>query len=99
MKLAVVVGQIVSTIKLAGLAHERLLLVDLVDKNGLPEGERLVATDSIGAGDGEWVLIVTGSSARKTIESTHETNGSPVDASIVGIVDEAVVKGQVFYHK
>ncbi|UYZ83665.1 ethanolamine utilization microcompartment protein EutN [Entomomonas sp. E2T0] len=98
MKLAVVVGQVVSTVKLAGFEQERLLLVDMIDKNGLPEGERLVATDSVGAGDGEWVLVVSGSAARKTI---HSINGveAPVDASVVGIVDEAVVNGKIFYHK
>lgn len=98
MRLAVVVGQVVSTVKLAGFEQERLLLVDMIDKNGLPEGERLVATDSVGAGDGEWVLVVSGSAARKTI---HIANGveAPVDASVVGIVDEAVVNGKVFYHK
>lgn len=98
MKLAVVVGQVVSTVKLAGFEQERLLLVDIIDKNGLPEGERLVATDSVGAGDGEWVLVVSGSAARKTIH-TNSGAEAPVDASVVGIVDEAVLNGKVFYHK
>ncbi|AWM79243.1 ethanolamine utilization microcompartment protein EutN [Gammaproteobacteria bacterium ESL0073] len=97
MKLAVVVGQIVSTVKLPSVGHDRLLLVDIIDKDGLP-GERLVATDSVGAGDGEWVLIVSGSAARKTMPSTNDTE-APIDASVIGIVDEAVVNGNVFYHK
>lgn len=99
MKLAVVVGQVVSTVKLAGFEQERLLFVDIIDKNGLPDGERLVATDSVGAGDGEWVLVVSGSAARKTVRSSNEGNEAPIDASIIGIVDEAVVNGKVFYHK
>lgn len=98
MRLAVVVGQVVSTVKLAGFEQERLLLVDTIDKKGLPDGERLVATDSVGAGNGEWVLVVSGSAARKTI---HTTSGveAPIDASVIGIVDEAVVNGKVLYHK
>ncbi len=99
MRLAVVVGQVVSTAKLAGFEQERLLLVDMIGKNGLPDGERLVATDSVGAGDGEWVLVVSGSAARKTIHSANSAKEAPIDASVIGIVDEAVVNGEVFYHK
>lgn len=98
MKLAVVVGQVVSTVKLHSVGQDRLLLVDTIDKNGLPEGERIVATDSVGAGDGEWVLIVSGSAARKTVQATNNAE-APIDASVVGIVDEAVVNGNVLYHK
>ena len=98
MKLAVVVGQIVSTVKLPDVGQERMLLVDVLDKKGLPEGERLVAIDPIGAGDGEWVLIVSGSTARKAVRTANNTD-SPIDASVIGIVDEAVVNGKVFYHK
>lgn len=98
MRLAVVVGQVVSTVKLAGFEQERLLFVDIIDKEGSPTGERLVATDSVGAGDGEWVLVVSGSAARKTIHNTSKVE-APIDASVIGIVDEAVVNGKVFYHK
>lgn len=98
MKLGIVVGQVVSTMKQPGFEQERLLLVDVIDKNGLPSNEGIVATDSLGAGNGEWVLLTSGSAARKTVKSNshHE---APIDASVVGIVDEAVVDGKVFYHK
>ncbi len=43
---------------------------------------RFVAIDNIGAGIGETVLVATGSAARVGME------GAPVDAAIVGIVDE-----------
>lgn len=99
MRLAVVVGQVVSTVKLSGFEQERLLVVDVIGKDGLPDGERLVATDSIGAGNGEWVLIVSGSAARKTIHPSNSSGEAPVDTSVIGIVDEAVIDGQVFYHK
>lgn len=98
MRLAVVVGQVVCTVRQAGFEQERLLFVDLIDKQGAATGERLVATDSVGAGDGEWVLVVSGSAARKTIHNASGV-GSPIDASVIGIVDEAVVNGKIFYHK
>lgn len=96
MELAVVIGQVVSTVKCPGIQIERLLLVDFVDSEGKPRGEPHVAADSIGAGDGEWVLVTQGSSARRT---SSEAESLPIDMSIVGIVDEVVMQGRVAYHK
>lgn len=98
MKLGIVVGQVVSTVKQPGFEQERLLVIDVIDKAGSASGERIVATDSLGAGNGEWVLVASGSAARKTVRNSSNIE-APVDASVVGIVDEAVVDGEVFYHK
>jgi ethanolamine utilization protein EutN len=97
MELAIVVGQVVSTVKHPGLEHDRLLAVELIDSDGQPKGggSLYVAVDPIGAGNGEWVLVVRGSSARQA----KTTPSTPVDMSIVGVVDEVVIKGQVAYHK
>ena len=94
MELAVVIGQVVSTVKSPGLGHDRLLLLDFVGVDGRPRGDVHVAIDAIGAGTGEWVLVVQGSSARKT-----HGNDSPIDMSVIGIVDEVVVGDGVLYHK
>lgn len=96
MELAVVIGQVVSTVKCPGIHKERLLMVDFVDAKGKPRGEPHVAADSIGAGDGEWVLVTQGSSARR---ASPDAESLPIDMSIVGIVDEVVIKGHVAYHK
>ena len=96
MELAVVIGQVVSTVKCPGILIERLLLVDFVDATGKPRGEPHVAADSVGAGDGEWVLVTQGSSARRT---SSDAESLPIDMSIVGIVDEVVLAGRVAYHK
>ncbi len=53
-------------------------------------GRAIVALDSIGAGEGQLVLIVQGSSARMA----EGFNKTPVDAVVIGIVDEAIVHGQ-----
>jgi len=50
-------------------------------------GRAIVALDTIGAGEGQLVLIVQGSSARMA----QGMNKTPVDAVVIGIVDEAVV--------
>ena len=94
MQLAIVVGQVVSTMKYSSLAAERLLVVDLIDPDGKPSGVCHVAADPIGAGNGEWVLIVSGSSARKT-----SADDAPIDLSIVGVVDDVSLMGKVVYHK
>lgn len=94
MELAVVIGQVVSTVKCPELGHDRLLLLDFVGADGKPRGDVHVALDAIGAGTGEWVLVVQGSSARKTHGSEM-----PIDMSVIGIVDEVVVKDEVLYHK
>ena len=65
MKLAIVTGQIVCTVRHQGLAHDKLLMVEMIDAQGNPDGQCAVAIDSIGAGTGEWVLLVSGSSARQ----------------------------------
>lgn len=52
MKLAVVTGQIVCTVRHHGLAHDKLLMVEMIDPQGNPDGQCAVATDNIGAGTG-----------------------------------------------
>ena len=85
MKLAVVTGYVVCTVRHEGLAHDKLLMVEMLNARGEPDGQCAVAIDSIGAGCGEWVLLVSGS--------------SPVDLCVIGIVDEAAADGQVLFHK
>ena len=58
------------------------------DPYGKPEGTYLVAVDTVDAGFGETVLIVSGSSARMA----SGMKDCPVDAAIVGIVDTIQVK-------
>ncbi|GGY02299.1 EutN/CcmL family microcompartment protein [Paludibacterium paludis] len=94
MKLGIVVGQVVSTVKHGGLQKDRLLLVEMIMPDGQPAGGTQVAADSLGAGDGEWVLLVAGSSARRMLDED-----TPVDLGVVGIVDEVVFRQQVVYHK
>ena len=74
---------VVSTSKDAQLVGCKLLLTKRIDERGeyvsLPE----IAIDTVGAGNGETVIITTGSSARLVTGRTD----APIDATIVGIVD------------
>jgi ethanolamine utilization protein EutN len=56
-------------------------------------GRAIVALDTVGAGEGQLVLVVQGSSARMT----EQTKNLPADAVIVGIVDSAEYAGKTFY--
>jgi ethanolamine utilization protein EutN len=82
-----VLGSIVATAKDAGFVGGTLLLVQRVDLQGVVDGAPFVATDTVGAGSGELVLVSTGSAAR----ATELTRNAPTDAAVVGIVDRVDV--------
>ncbi len=95
MKLAKVVGTVVATQKDHGLMGRKLLVVrDLKLDGSLADGFA-IAVDAVGAGVGETVLTVSGSSSRLTTV-TQET---PVDTAIVGIVDTVEADGKVVFRK
>ena len=75
-----VTGSIVSTRKCENLIGNKFMVVEPLKNMGALG--RLVAIDNIGAGIGETVLVALGSAARVGLEQ------APVDAAIVGIVDE-----------
>ena len=83
MLLAKIVGTVVATRKDPRLVSSKLLLVRPMDPRGKAEGNYLVAIDTVDAGIGETVLVVSGSSARMAAG----LKDCPVDAAIVGIID------------
>ena len=83
MLLARIVGTVVATRKDPRLVSNKLLLARPVDPKGKAEGNYLVALDTVDAGVGELVLIVSGSSARMAAGMKD----TPVDAAIVDTVD------------
>ena len=78
-----VVGSLFSTRKSEKLVGNKFMIVEPVESMRLA-GERLVAIDIIGAGVGEYVLVAKGSAARIGCNMAD----APVDAAIVGIIDE-----------
>ena len=82
MVIGKVVGSIIATRKNERLIGQKLLIIrplDDMEKKG-----EFVAIDNVGAGIGETVLVATGSAARVGCDLEN----APVDAAIVGIVDE-----------
>jgi ethanolamine utilization protein EutN len=82
--LAKIVGTVVATRKDPRLVSSKLLVVRTMDPRGKTDGNYLVAVDTVDAGVGETVLIVSGSSARMA----SGLKDCPVDAAIIGIIDE-----------
>lgn len=96
MVLAKVVGTVVSTRKEPKIEGIKFLLIEKIDPQTM-KGKKdfLVAMDSVGAGIGEIVFYVSGSSSRMT----EVTEGKPSDATITAIVDVIEMDGKVAYHK
>ncbi len=79
-----VVGSVVATRKNERLLGSKFMIVDPVEN--MSETGRIVAIDNVGAGIGEIVLVATGSAARIGCD----LESAPVDAAIVGIVDDSI---------
>ena len=84
MLLAKVIGNVWSTKKKDAISALRLLFVQPLGKNLKPDGNVLVAADEVGAGFGEMVIVTQGSPA---MQAFNKTDLVPVDAVVVGIVD------------
>jgi microcompartment protein CcmK/EutM len=90
-----VIGTLVASRKEPTLEGLKLLVVRACDVDGNPTGGIAIAVDAVGAGLGEVVLYVSGSSARQT----QVTQNRPVDATIMAIVDEIAVGSERRYVK
>ncbi len=95
MQLGKIVGTVVAIQKDEKLEGLKLHIVKYVDLECKPMQSFVIAVDSVGAGVGEIVLVAAGSSARQT----KTTEGKPVDAIIMAIVDTVEVDGSVRYNK
>lgn len=95
MELAKVEGTIVSTVKSERLHGYKLLLLNLINPDMSVSNNYVVAVDSVGAGAGEVVIVVRGSSARQS----EKLSNVPTDASIVAIVDSVEFKGETVFMK
>jgi microcompartment protein CcmK/EutM len=96
MLLARVTGTVVSTRKEPKIEGIRFMMLEKLDPATM-KGKKdfVVAMDTVGAGLGEVVFYVAGSSARMTTV----TEGKPSDASIIAIVDAVDLDGRLVYQK
>jgi len=102
MFVALVTGSVVATHKAESMTGHKLLVVEptrLDDKTRtklVSTGRTFIAVDTLGAGEGQFVLVTQGSSARLT----PETKSLPIDAVVIGLVDTVRIDGtEVFSRK
>ncbi len=84
MYLGRVIGTCVATRKADGLTGVKLLVVQPLDRDGGAIGRPQVACDTVKAGPGDFVYLVGAREASHALDDAFV----PVDAAIVGIVDE-----------
>lgn len=95
MEIARVEGTVVSTIKTDRLNGRTLLIINILKPDMTPTNTYHVAVDSVGAGEGEIVIAVRGSSARQTTDLSNV----PTDTSIVAIIDTVKMGKKTTYQK
>lgn len=95
MMLCRVVGTVVGDTRSDKISGARFLLTSPCDEKGEVKGEPMVSLDLMGAGRDEVVLVSQGSSVRQT----EITRDKPVDAVIIGIVDQIETAGDYTYRK
>lgn len=89
MKLGFVAGTLWNSCQHRDLDGRKLLIVRRVNSNLEPVDDYAVCIDAVGAGEGEWVITVAGSSARLTDVTEH----AAADETIIGIVDHIDIPG------
>ena len=101
MFVARVTGSVVATQKTGTMTGHKLLVVEpyrLEEKARdrlVTTGRTFIAVDTLGAGEGQFVLVTQGSSARLT----PETKSLPIDAVVIGLVDTVRVDGHEVFHR
>jgi ethanolamine utilization protein EutN len=95
MKLGRIVGTVVSTTKDEKVDGLKLYIVRDLTMKIADKDSFVVAADSVGAGVGEVVLYASGSSARQT----KSTDGRPIDACVMAIVDQIDIDNVLVFNK
>lgn len=88
MHLGRIIGTVVATRKDEKLIGSKLMITQPLNLKLESRGEPIIAVDTVGAGIGELVIYTTGTAGRIAARKLD----SPIDASIVGIVDEIDVR-------
>jgi microcompartment protein CcmK/EutM len=84
MKLGLVIGEVVSTVKIQSICCHKLLYVQLVDEHDRPKGQPMIALDTVDAGVGEKVLVLDEGNGASQILGEKQ---APVRSMVVGVVD------------
>lgn len=90
MKLAKVIGRVVSTKKVESFEGLKFLLIQPIDENLEKTGDAIIAIDRLSAGVGEIIYFETSREAGRVLETLM----NPADATVMGIVDNIYLQKQ-----
>jgi microcompartment protein CcmK/EutM len=92
LKIAKVVGNVVSTIKDDKFYGHKLMIIEFIDLSGMPLGPRQIAFDCADAGPGDIVLVNIDGGAAKIF---FDDDDFIADWTICGVIDHCAVDGEV----
>jgi microcompartment protein CcmK/EutM len=84
MLIARVLGEVVATQKHASHEGRKILMVQPLNLDGSERGDAVLALDSVDAGVGDRVLLVTEGYSAMTSVGRPE---SPIDMAVIGVID------------
>ncbi len=84
MKLARVVGNVVSTVKDSSHKNYKLLIVRECNEKGRDIGEEKIVIDTVCSGEGDYVLLLDDGGASRMLVRGEK---AAVDSVIVGVLD------------
>lgn len=88
MRIGRIIGTVVATRKDEKLLGSKLMVTQPLDIKLAPIGEAIIAVDTVGAGMGDLVIFATSTAGRIAARKLD----SPIDAAIVGIIDEIDIR-------
>ncbi len=90
MKLARVVGNVVSTVKDIGYQSYKLMIIEYITPDNKPDGPRQIAFDVADAGVGDIVLVnIDGGAANMMMDDMEII----ADITICGVLDHFTIDG------
>lgn len=90
MRIARVIGNLVTTEKHPAYEKRKLLMVQPVDLEGRAAGNATMAIDYVGAGAGDWVLI---GAAPGLASLVFKIEIAPINDLVMGVVDRVALEG------
>ncbi len=90
MRLCKVMGSVTAAVKHPSFEGRALLIVQPIDEVGDENGSSLLAIDTVQAGPGDTVLVLSEGTGVRQILKAPPTS-TPIRSLIVGIVDQVYV--------